>query len=401
MCKKKQKHDRQAALAPGEAVQFKKRDHYMPNETDQVFHLTGDKLIPLSSRPMREGLMGKKLEDALQSLFEKYPQIIPGKQIDPTAEEPPHFVLLRREMPIGGWSLDHLYVDQKNILTLVETKLFQNPESRREVIGQIIEYAASAIELWGGGSARRKATEFWSKRNPPRDLDEVLKQEFGDELDTEDFWRAVEENLKNGRVRLIIATDELRPEIRRSIEYLNNEMQNAEVFGLELKCYGNDDLSFVLVPRLVGQTQSALIKKGTSVSNILWTESKLRDAYRNMSDPELGAKLLRILDWACEKNIFKTAKTKNPTFALQGQGEIERFVSFFSNADIYVFLNEKHYPGAADRDLLVDRLKELQVLDQNVNPQEVASGRNLAKTLNELSEDELQKLLDIFDKHSG
>jgi hypothetical protein len=83
---------------------------------------------------MREGLIGKTLEGALQTFLEKYPQIIPGKQIDPSTEDPPRFILLRREMPIGGWSLDHLYVDQRGILTLVETKLFQNPESRREVI---------------------------------------------------------------------------------------------------------------------------------------------------------------------------------------------------------------------------------------------------------------------------
>lgn len=110
----------------------------MANSSDEIFHLNGDQLIPMPSRSMREGLLGKSLEDALQTFLEKYPQIIPGKQIDPVTGDPPHFVLLRREMPVGGWSLDHLYVDQRAILTLVETKLFQNPESRREVIGQII-----------------------------------------------------------------------------------------------------------------------------------------------------------------------------------------------------------------------------------------------------------------------
>jgi len=73
----------------------------MPNRSDEVFHFNGAKLTPMPFRSMREGLFGKTLEDALQTFFENYPQIIPGKQIDPGSDDPPRFVLLRREMPVG------------------------------------------------------------------------------------------------------------------------------------------------------------------------------------------------------------------------------------------------------------------------------------------------------------
>ena len=99
----------------------------MPEETDQIFILEQGKIKSLPLRPMRLGLLGKSLEDFLQSLFEQYPSIIPGAQIDPASEDPPRFVLLRREMPVGRWSLDHLYVDQFGVLTLLETKPY--PES--------------------------------------------------------------------------------------------------------------------------------------------------------------------------------------------------------------------------------------------------------------------------------
>jgi len=369
----------------------------MSNRSDEVFHFNGDKLTPLPFRSMREGFLGKTLEDALQTFFEKYPQIIPGKQIDPVSEDSPHFVLLRREMPVGGWSLDHLFVDQKSILTLVETKLFQNPESRREVIGQIIEYAANAEEFWAGGSARQKATEFWSNQDPPKELDDVLQKEFGDELDIEDFWRKAEENLKNGKIRLMIATDELRPEIRRMIEYLNKEMQNTEVLGLELKFYGERPNSMVLVPRLVGQTQSSIDRKGRG--NIKWTIDTLKAAYADLSEHQLGSRLQKILDWAVDKKLFMVAIAMFPTFGLQGKSK-NRIVSFFSSGDVYCVLNEKHYPGGAkERDELAGQLKELKLIDQDLDPQQVVSGRNLAKKLFELSEDELDKLLDVFSKY--
>jgi len=365
----------------------------MQDRSDEVFHLDGEKLIPMPSRSMREGLLGKTLEDALQTFFENYPQIIPGKQIDPGSDDPPHFVLLRREMPVGSWSLDHLFVDQKGILTLVETKLFQNPESRREVIGQIVEYAANSIESWSAGIARQKAIEFWSTRN--RDLESVLQDEFGGELDIEDFWRTIEGNLKSGKIRLIIASDELRPEVRRMIEYLNKELQNAEVLGLELKSYGEGN-SFVLVPRLIGQTQSIIDTKGPSEGIFKWTVDKLKAAYTDFKDNDFGQRLEKILNWALKKDFFKMSISRKPNFGLQGNNK-GRMATFFSNGDIYVTINEKHYRnGSTERDKLVAELKGLQLLDQGLVPQEVLDGRNLTKKLFELSEEELDKLLSIF-----
>lgn len=91
-------------------------------------------------------------------MLEEHPAIIPGNQIDPTNEDPPRFVLLRREMPVGGWSLDHLYVDQYGVLTLVETKLLQNPESRRGCSWsdyRIFCKSPHGVGFWYGLTTRR------------------------------------------------------------------------------------------------------------------------------------------------------------------------------------------------------------------------------------------------------
>jgi hypothetical protein len=125
------------------------------SNSDEIFRLDNGTCEPLPARSMREGLIGKSLEDALQALLEENPNLIPGKQIAPSSESPPKFVLLRREMPISGWSLDHLFVDQYGVPTLVEAKLMQNPEARREDIGQVMEYAANASDLWSEGRASR------------------------------------------------------------------------------------------------------------------------------------------------------------------------------------------------------------------------------------------------------
>ena len=88
----------------------------MPDKSDEIFLLKGRHPRAHGGQDNEKKVsLGVTMEAALQRFFEKYPEIIPGKQIDPGSDDPPRFALLRREMPIGGWSLDHLLVDQRGI----------------------------------------------------------------------------------------------------------------------------------------------------------------------------------------------------------------------------------------------------------------------------------------------
>ncbi len=364
----------------------------MHSTSDEVFVINGEDFHALPSRPFRAGLFGKNLEEALQILIEKNPNVLPGKQMEPGSDDPPRFVLLRREMPVGGWSLDHLLVDQRAVLTLVEAKLMQNPEARRDVIGQIMEYAANAAQSWGNGRARAKAREFWQKDS--KDIDEVIRKVFGRE-DIEAFWHDVDENLQKGKVRLVIAADELRPEVRRTIEYLNAEMSTAEIYGLELRCYGNDSDSLVLVPYLIGQTQATADRK-VSTESAWWPVERLRDAYDNLPNRDIAERLRQALDWAVDRGFFLGARAQAPAFGLRGRSG-DRVVSFFSDGTVYCFINEKNYPGGEEeRNQFVGELKALGLLASDLDPRDVKSGKNLTRNLTDMREDEFRKMLDVF-----
>src|SRR4051812_33234305 len=76
-----------------------------------------------------------------------------GDQFDPAS--PRRWLLVTREMSIpseeGGfsrWSLDHLFLDQDAIPTLVEVKRSTDTRIRREVVGQMLDYAANAVVYW-------------------------------------------------------------------------------------------------------------------------------------------------------------------------------------------------------------------------------------------------------------
>jgi len=66
-------------------------------------------------------------EDHLQRFLERYPSLLAGDQVDVLT--PRRWLLITREMPIpdredgsGRWSLDHLFLDQDGIPTLVDVK---------------------------------------------------------------------------------------------------------------------------------------------------------------------------------------------------------------------------------------------------------------------------------------
>jgi len=50
----------------------------------------------------------------------------------------------------GGdcWFVDHLLIDQDGIPTLVEVKRSTDTRIRREVVGQMLDYAANAVVYW-------------------------------------------------------------------------------------------------------------------------------------------------------------------------------------------------------------------------------------------------------------
>ena len=89
-------------------------------------------------------------EDHLQDLLARFPGVLPGDEFDPIT--PRRWLLVSREAGIPGekdggdrWSLDHLFLDQDGVPTLVEVKRSSDTRLRREVVGQMLDYAANGV----------------------------------------------------------------------------------------------------------------------------------------------------------------------------------------------------------------------------------------------------------------
>ncbi len=215
---------------------------------------------------------GYVTETALQEFLADYPDLLPGDQIDP--ENPRRWLLVAREMGIPGdpseadrWSLDHLFLDQDGIPTFVECKRAADTRTRREVVAQMLDYAANGIEYWSMDRLRQAAAETAQRQG--KSLDEQIARLLDEEeADVEGYWQQVEANLHDRRVRLVFVTDSTPKELRRLVEFLNEEMTHVEVLAVEVKQFQREDNTSqkALVPRLVGFTETARVKKETSAS---------------------------------------------------------------------------------------------------------------------------------------
>ena len=105
-----------------------------------------------TTTPM-ERIRCKNEDKELQLILEKNPSLLPGDQINP--EAPRRWVPIAREMPVpdprtgtSRWSIDFVFADQSAVPTFIECKRFEDSRARREVIGQMFEYAANGHYYW-------------------------------------------------------------------------------------------------------------------------------------------------------------------------------------------------------------------------------------------------------------
>lgn len=235
-------------------------------------------------------------EKQFQELLEKYPKLISGSQINP--ENPRKWILISREIGIPNeeqgnniWSLDHLFIDQDGIPTLVEVKRSTDTRIRREVVGQMLDYAANAVTYWSLNEIKNKFEKQCEIKNTDP---EILIQELIDESgDVDKFWETVGTNLKAGKIRMLFIADRIPKELQRIIEFLNEQMNPAEVLGLEIKQFCNESIK-TIVPRVIGQTASAQIKKGSNEYN-QWTENTFFDELERRNGKETADVARRII----------------------------------------------------------------------------------------------------------
>ena len=173
---------------------------------ERIYTSAGDgKLEALEETPF-------PTEAELQSLIAEHPELLDGEQIRPGNAR--RWILVSREKGIAAsagegarWAVDHLIIDQDAVPTLAEVKRGSNPEIRRTIVGQLLEYAAHAPETWTAEELRVAFTHQAEARGGDAEAELAAVLQVDGDPDVDGFWEDVSTNLAAKRLRLLFVAD--------------------------------------------------------------------------------------------------------------------------------------------------------------------------------------------------
>jgi len=331
----------------------------------KIFHIQKDGLLV----DMQERTYGTEAD--LQNLLARFPDLLAGDQIDPA--KPRKLLLISSETGLpseeggtGRWAIDHLFLDQDAIPTIVEVKRSSDTRIRRGVVGQMLDYAANAVVYWPIETLQDEFRQQCRQRgvDPDRELANFLEQE----QDPDVFWQQAKTNLQAGKVRLLFVADEIPPELRRIVEFLNRQMDPAEVLAIEIKQYvGSDGQIRTLVPTVVGQTAEEQQRKSGSRTSRQWDEASFFEATaQGRPAAEVGV-TRRILAWAMERRLRvwwgKGLQTGSFVPVLELPGASYQFLAVYSSGTVEIqfqyLLNRGLFAAEEKRQELRTRLNAI------------------------------------------
>lgn len=244
-------------------------------------------IVRTSGRDFSE-LISKPYESEaeLESIVSHHPSLL-------VLPDEPQVALVKRQVTLPRAGLmDILMVNAEGLPIAVEVKLARNSQSRREVIGQLIDYVSILTSY----------TVDELDQSVDGALDKALRCfsiESDDEDSIEQRWQAVGTNLRAGLARYVIVVDELPDELERIVRFLV-ERSNLDIRLVQVQKYPDQTGQVIYVP-----------------FNVVDLAPSERPRVIG-AQPEIAAEFQAVLDAYQVKG--------EPGFPLIGQGRIYRLV---------------------------------------------------------------------------
>ena len=196
-------------------------------------------------------------EDWLQDLLYRHPNALPIAEIDDSFSG---LVPVCREMATPAGPVDVVYVTPSGRPVLVEAKLWRNPEARRKVIGQILDYAKELsrwnYETFDAAVRGARRAEDGAR---PKGLADVMGF-TAQSPEGSRFIDAVSQSLKRGDLLLLIVGDGIREGVGAITEFLEGHGSLHFTFGLvEMAIFRLPDGGQLVQPRVL--VQSTIVRR--------------------------------------------------------------------------------------------------------------------------------------------
>ena len=187
-------------------------------------------------------------ESFLQDLLFRYPRSLPIAAIDAAYSNP---VPICRELYTSAGYIDALYINPLGRLILAEFKLWRNPQARREVIGQILDYTKE-LASWNYEDLQREVSRALKRKgNVPFEL--VHAQAPG--VDEAEFVDNVVRHLRRGEFLLLIIGDGIREGVENIVDFVQRHSGlHFNLALVEAALYRDRDDHVLVQPRVLTRT---------------------------------------------------------------------------------------------------------------------------------------------------
>jgi hypothetical protein len=190
--------------------------------------------LRLSARGEQSTVYAEKL---LQELIHAHPSILPVDELESSFSE---LRSVCQELPLakGTKYVDNLLANPDGRICIVECKLWRNPDAVREVIAQILDYAAELASL-SYDQLEAAVAKVHGKKAKDCLVDAVLGKAAGDEQKMA-FIEGITRSLRAGSFLLLIVGDGIRSGLQQIAGLLQNKATLGFSLGLiEMALYGN------------------------------------------------------------------------------------------------------------------------------------------------------------------
>lgn len=246
-------------------------------------------------------------ERTLHEHIHKDPSLLPLREM---GENTSSLMIIGHEVTLssGGGTLDLMAIDRAGLPTIIEFKLKKNADIKRKVVGQVLEYAAYlwqiSYEKLDTAVARAYFNSDHCQEPKRRDLSlaeamEHFNQEQFDSADwgAESFREQVNQNLRQGRFRLVIVVDEAIPELRRTVDYLNATRPAFHTVCVEMRYFATEHGTRVFVPTVVAGHLASHEPEPPESTPHLWDETSFMETLDEKKGPDARRTAQALLMW--------------------------------------------------------------------------------------------------------
>ncbi|MCR4316981.1 MAG: hypothetical protein NUW37_11610 [Planctomycetes bacterium] len=221
-----------------------------------------ERITPNQWSSLREDRSASELD--LQEFLVKCPDVLPFQEFSSVFSPA---ICIGREVSTPVGPIDLIYISDQGRIVVVETKLHKNPESRREVVAQLLDYC-SYVSEWNYRKLSEIAKDFITKRysgvkydglhsfvtrSVPRSEEDLYEPP----MDEDRFIFEVDRNLQRGEILGLIVGDSINERVVTLVEYANARPGMALELGLvELAFFRrpNEKSPLIVVPSIVQKT---------------------------------------------------------------------------------------------------------------------------------------------------